>query len=152
VEPEAINPVGVPASEDATPHEPEAQPAAVDAAGEPDHRARQGLFMAWIAFYAAIISWIVSLVYIVGYRRDLDTAPWLVYPALGLSLIAAVLARVGHRRVRYSNPVHASLDFVSSVAWHIAWTSLVLVVLDGAIFYSTYKADVEMEQFIEGTT
>lgn len=99
--------------------------------------------MSYVALALSVLAWIVALAYLAAFRRDIDLGPWLVLGAGVGSLAGCVLSWMARRRVRDASHLHAALDFVSTFAWHVSWTSLVLVMLCASQVYSAWQAAQE---------
>lgn len=102
---------------------------------------------AWMAFYCGMLSWALFITLFVGFRHDPYVARWLVFPGNALSLAGCVLAFIARRRVRFSTALHGALDFISSVAWHLCWTSLLIGMVGDGQYYQAYQD--EMKRLIE---
>lgn len=108
-----------------------------------DRRALAGLVMSYVALSLSALAWATALVFLAAFRKDLDVGPWLVLGAGIASLAGCVLSWMARRRVRDASHLHAALDFVSTFAWHVSWTSLVVVMFCASQVYSAWQAAQE---------
>ena len=108
-----------------------------------DRRALAGLAMSYVALTFSTLAWAAALVFLAAFREDLDVGPWLVLGAGIGSLAGCVLSWMARRRVRDASHLHAALDFVSTFAWHVSWTSMIFLMLCAAQIYSAWQAAQE---------
>ncbi|MEP0767112.1 MAG: hypothetical protein HRF45_11295 [Fimbriimonadia bacterium] len=108
-----------------------------------DRRALAGLVFAYVALALSLLAWATALVFLAAFRKDLDVGPWLVLGAGVGSLAGCVLSWMARQRVRDASYLHAALDFMSTFAWHVSWTSLILVMLCASQVYSAWQAAQE---------
>ena len=99
--------------------------------------------LSYIALTLSALAWVTALVFLAAFRKDLDVGPWLVLGAGVGSLTGCVLSWMARLRVREASHLHAALDFVSTFAWHVSWTSLILVMLCASQVYSAWQAAAE---------
>jgi hypothetical protein len=126
--------------------EPEEKAAEAPPGSPADAQARLGLLLAWIAFYLAGATWVAVGIYLVGFRTNPYVAPWFMFPCLGGAAVSCVLSRLALARVRFSTPLHGALDFIASIAWHMSWTCLLVVLLGFSQYWSAYKAELQRLQ------
>lgn len=111
-----------------------------------DDRARVGLALAWTALYMGLAGWVTSGVFVVGFRNDPYVGPWLVFPAALASLTGCALSLISRRRVKLSTSLHGALDFISTFAWHVCWTSLFVELACFSLYYRAYSEELQRLQ------
>ena len=117
--------------------EPESSPPELSVS---DRRALTGIVMAWTALVLSTLGWLCCLAFVGAFRNEYLIGLWLTAASGVLSLAGCILSWLARRRVRDASSLHASLDFISTFAWHVSWTAFLVTLFGAALVYNASQA------------